>query len=112
MKNKTEETTLHQNGLSRREFIGGSLAGLVSVGLPGRHRIYGSGSPASSKELKIKGYRTLGRTGFKVSDIGLGSGDMTDPALLEAVLDAGINYTSIQLRAIEEEVWRRLLEVS
>jgi len=92
MKNKIEETTLHQNGLNRREFIGGSLAALVSVGLPGRHRIYGSESPASSKELKIKKYRTLGRTGFKVSDIGLGSGDMTDPALLEAVLDAGINY--------------------
>jgi len=92
MKNKIEETTLRQNGLSRREFIGGSLAALVGVGLPGRNRIYGSGSPASSKELKIKEYRTLGRTRFKVSEIGLGSGDMTDPALLEAVLDAGINY--------------------
>jgi predicted aldo/keto reductase-like oxidoreductase len=40
--------------------------------------------------LKIKEYRTLGRTGFKVSDIGAGS--IMDEGVLSAALDAGVNY--------------------
>jgi predicted aldo/keto reductase-like oxidoreductase len=39
---------------------------------------------------KIKEYRTLGRTGFKVSDISAGGG--LDESLLSALLDAGVNY--------------------
>ena len=40
----------------------------------------------------IKEYRTLGRTGFKVSDISFGSAELAEPSLLRAVLDGGINY--------------------
>jgi predicted aldo/keto reductase-like oxidoreductase len=39
---------------------------------------------------RIKEYRTLGRTGFKVSDIG--AGDFDDPGPFRALLDAGVNY--------------------
>jgi predicted aldo/keto reductase-like oxidoreductase len=41
---------------------------------------------------EIKEYRTLGRTGFKCSDIGFGSSGVTDPAFIGAVLDSGVNY--------------------
>jgi len=40
--------------------------------------------------LKIKEYRLLGRTGFKVSDIGAGS--IQDEGLLGTAFDAGVNY--------------------
>ncbi|NIM98233.1 MAG: hypothetical protein GTO24_09190, partial [candidate division Zixibacteria bacterium] len=43
-------------------------------------------------ELKIKEYRTLGRTGFKVSDIGFGAGNLNNPNVLDAALDMGVNY--------------------
>ena len=92
MKDKENVKKLGQEGINRRRFISGSLAALVGVGIQSRERLFCSDPLDRSNELKIKEYRTLGRTGFKVSDIGLGSGDMTDPALLEAVLDTGINY--------------------
>ncbi|MFC1572345.1 aldo/keto reductase [Candidatus Eisenbacteria bacterium] len=44
------------------------------------------------EELKIRQYNTLGRTGLKVSDIGLGAAGTTDPTLVEYALDLGINY--------------------
>ena len=42
------------------------------------------------KALVLKEYRTLGRTGFKASDIS--TGGPGDEALLSALLDAGVNY--------------------
>ncbi len=35
---------------------------------------------------------TLGRTGYKVADIGFGAGGTTDPAVIQYALDMGINY--------------------
>ncbi len=43
-------------------------------------------------EPKILKYNTLGATGLRVSDIGFGTGSLTDPALVEYALDVGINY--------------------
>lgn len=40
--------------------------------------------------IQIKDYRSLGRTGFKVSD--LACGFIREPGILEAMLDAGVNY--------------------
>lgn len=45
---------------------------------------------AASDKPRIKEYRTLGRTGFKVSDIG--AGDFDDVGPFRALLDAGVNY--------------------
>ena len=81
-----------KKGLSRRRFLGGSLAAIAGTGLAGSARLFGSLTPAEKVPLKIKEYRTLGRTGVKVSDISFGSGELKEPALLEAMLDAGINY--------------------
>jgi uncharacterized protein len=83
-----------RQGMSRRGFIGASAAALAALGFSGRREPSGQTAQpqAGGEGPKIKEYRTLGRTGFKVSDIGLGGGEVTDAALFEAVLDRGINY--------------------
>jgi predicted aldo/keto reductase-like oxidoreductase len=79
-----------KTGLDRRSFIKNAAFGLIGGGFVGR----GVGSPkqvaADSETPRIKEYRTLGRTGFKVSDLGMGH--VGDEALLRTFLDAGVNY--------------------
>jgi aryl-alcohol dehydrogenase-like predicted oxidoreductase len=87
-----KKTTPSNQELSRRHFLGSSAAVLTGIGFSGRKKLFGSGSSVEENEVKIKEYRTLGRTGFKVSDMAFGAGELAEPALLEAILDAGINY--------------------
>jgi uncharacterized protein len=78
------------DGLSRRQFLrNGAVAGAAAA-VPLR-----TGPPETSQVVqkpKIKEYRTLGRTGMKVSDIGLGAAYTQDAALIDYVLDCGVNY--------------------
>jgi aryl-alcohol dehydrogenase-like predicted oxidoreductase len=81
-------------GIDRRRFLSIPVAALAGLGKPGKGRL-AAGRPGRENAAappRIREYRVLGRTGFKVSDIGLGAGEMTDPSLLEAVLDSGISY--------------------
>lgn len=78
--------------LSRRSFIGSSIAVLAGAGLPTSAKLMGASRSPEGNEVKIQEFRTLGRTGFKVSDIGFGTGELVDSALLEAILDSGVNY--------------------
>ncbi len=82
------------NGLNRRKFLGCSAAALVGGAFPRKgNPLFGEAAPQeAASRPKIKEYRVLGRTGFKVSDIGFGGGEATDPALIEAAFDSGINY--------------------
>ncbi len=48
--------------------------------------------PWSGQDTHIKSYRTLGRTGWRVSDIGFGTGQLREPTLVRAAFDKGINY--------------------
>lgn len=83
-----------KEGLSRRKFVKNSVVGLGAAGLAGGQTLLSQEenekTTTSQKELKIKNYFTLGRTGFKVSDISLGYSN--DPAVIGAALDAGVNY--------------------
>jgi predicted aldo/keto reductase-like oxidoreductase len=45
-----------------------------------------------AEKPKIKEYRTLGRTGFKVSDIGFGASYVSNANVLEVAMDMGVNY--------------------
>lgn len=93
MKNQTQrEKAIACKGLSRRGFIGGSLIALAGLGSVGRTRMFGSNTLESSGTSQIKEFRTLGRTGFKASDISLGAASLTEPALVKACLDTGMNY--------------------
>jgi len=92
MKNQKDGTKPIRSGMSRRRFLGSSVTPFIGLGFYGREKLFASESQTPKNELKIKEYRTLGRTGFKCSDIGFGSGELNDPDLLEAVLDSGISY--------------------
>jgi len=78
-----------QNGLNRRQFIGRSLTGAAGAGLA-TGGVFGVAAAPEDDAPRIRQYRPLGRTGFQASDIG--SGGPTDPHILRAVLDAGVNY--------------------
>jgi len=78
--------------IGRREFFGKSFicaagAGLVVDTLPAN-----SQTEQDNKTLKIRRYRTLGRTGFKVADIGFGASFLTNPNVLQVAMDMGVNY--------------------
>ena len=77
------------NRISRRSFLGRSVASIVGAGV-------GLGSTVSGSEPEekqtIKESRVLGRTGYNVSDISFGGATMQDPSLLEYAIDRGINY--------------------
>lgn len=84
--------------IGRRHFLKTSVFGLFSAGMAtksGWTRAKES-TRADSKEIKyksqpkIKAYRILGRTGFKVSDLAVGS--VYDEGLMGTMLDAGFNY--------------------
>jgi predicted aldo/keto reductase-like oxidoreductase len=76
--------------LGRRNFMKKSALGLLGGGIAGRSGFPGSPSQAEPESPRIKEYRTLGRTGFKVSD--LGTGDFDDAGPFKALLDGGVNY--------------------
>jgi len=79
-----------KTGLDRRSFIKNATFGLIGGGYLSRGVDPPSQVVADSETPRIKEYRTLGRTGFKVSD--LGAGHVGDEGLLHAFLDAGVNY--------------------
>jgi predicted aldo/keto reductase-like oxidoreductase len=79
--------------MGRRRFLKQSGAGVLGAGVAARIPRSSAGQEAADKAaqpVKIKEYRLLGRTGFKVSD--LGAGYMTDEGLIQTALDAGVNY--------------------
>lgn len=80
------------NEMKRRHFLRNSTLGIVGAGIAGTGRIgYSEDTKTQPAEgAKIKAFRTLGRTGFKVSDISTG-GPMNE-GILNALLDAGVNY--------------------
>lgn len=66
--------------ITRRSFV--RLAALLSA----------AGFLPSTAEGKGPVFRTLGRTGLKVSEVGMGVMLTSDPDIVRAALDAGINY--------------------
>jgi predicted aldo/keto reductase-like oxidoreductase len=83
--------------LSRREFLGRSAASAVGVGIAmtAGTSLEVQQAAAESPEKKkpdIADYRRLGRTDYKVSDIGFGNAGMRDTILLEYAIERGINY--------------------
>lgn len=83
---KSSKYQKKENVLSRRNFF--KIGGLAAAG--STLTMCSSGSK-QDKEGKIKNYRKLGRTGFKVSDLALG-GAVNDPNVVRYAYDKGINY--------------------
>jgi uncharacterized protein len=85
---RTRAATRGRGGLPRGTRLGGACALLAAL-CTGFCGTQAQGTPAEPKILR---YNTLGATGLRVSDIGFGTGSLTDPALVEYALDVGINY--------------------
>lgn len=93
----------NEQQISRRRFIEKSVVSVVGAGIglaaAGGARGVPQPPPSppypsekSGEKPQIKGYRVLGRTGYRVSDIGYGNAGMQDPAMLEYAIERGINY--------------------
>lgn len=71
--------------LGRRNFLKATTLSLFGAGIAAKE-----GWAQEKPEVKIKDYRILGRTGFKVSD--LATGYIQDEGIMGTMLDAGVNY--------------------
>jgi predicted aldo/keto reductase-like oxidoreductase len=98
--------------VDRRRFLGGAaLAGgalLAGCATPsaGKRAVAGavtkadkagaktgqSVAGAAGSKPQIASYRTLGRTGFRVSEVSLGCGRISDPNLVRYAYDHGVNF--------------------
>ncbi len=67
---------------SRRNFLAAGLSLPAAAAVPG---------PADTAAPRIE-YRTLGKTGLKVSSLGFGCMLASDPVVLERAVELGINY--------------------
>ncbi|MGC9344214.1 MAG: aldo/keto reductase [Bacteroidales bacterium] len=81
---------MRNNKLNRRRFLRNSSMGFLGAGLLGGKSLSSPIPTQDNEKPGIIEYRTLGRTGFKVSNIGFGR--PTNPAILRAGINAGINY--------------------
>jgi len=79
--------------ISRRNFIkvGGSLVAGGTIGLSTNSASYASNAE-DEQNSKIKDFRVLGRTGFKVSDISMGGTRVTEANVVRYAYDHGVNY--------------------
>jgi aryl-alcohol dehydrogenase-like predicted oxidoreductase len=77
---------LSKTSVSRRRFLIAGGAAAAASGLPGVAK-----ADEEQEKPKIKSYRTLGRTGFEVSDISIGGGGK-EASLFRYAYDHGINY--------------------
>jgi predicted aldo/keto reductase-like oxidoreductase len=87
------QTPNPRSPLTRRGFMGVALGAVPAAALIGREP--GPKTPVQTSAAapsRIKEYRILGRTDFKVSDIAFGAGPLNNANVLTAALDRGMNY--------------------
>jgi predicted aldo/keto reductase-like oxidoreductase len=95
VKNGQGVSMSERTSIGRRQFLKTGAAGVLGAGLFGPARGPLEQETSAQAVPRIKDYRVLGRTGFKVSDVGFGGADLQEPALLQAAIDAGINYVDV-----------------
>ena len=79
-----------KKGMNRRSFL--ATAGVVSTGaLIPKSNLFAK-EESKAEYPRIKDYHVLGRTGFQVSDIGIGTSRVYSTPIISALLDAGVNY--------------------
>jgi len=78
-----------EGGIDRRGFLRASALAGVSIGL----LPFSAAANEPPTPARVRGTRTLGRTGLRISDIGFGSSRLSgDEALVRFALDRGITY--------------------
>ncbi len=101
---RTTRTGRDHSPLKRRDFVkasgaalaGGAVLGLVPI--PKREAATELSSASSlfpvppSQDGRIRSYRTLGRTGFRVSDVSIGASFIREANVVRYAFDKGMNY--------------------
>lgn len=77
--------------INRRKFVRCSSLSLLSFAIGQNQGLLDLSNRQKEEQLKIKRFRTLGRTGFQVSDIGCGPVEIRDESLLKFILKSGVN---------------------
>jgi len=75
--------------LNRRDFLKNSSIGFAGTSVFGANIFQ---KTVKTQSPRIKKYRTLGRTKFKVSDIGCGTSILNDKGVLKQLINLGVNY--------------------
>ncbi len=81
--------------LNRRNFLQAFSSGLLGIGLAGKKDAFSLTTETNQAETpfpKIQKYKTLGRTGLKVSDVSCGAISLFEPNVLRYAFDCGVNY--------------------
>jgi predicted aldo/keto reductase-like oxidoreductase len=107
---KGEENMAHK--MKRREFIGKATIGMMAAGLPAP---FAKKAVAGQEQPPKILYRTLGRTGLRISIVSFGVMNSDSPDLIQRALDMGINHLDtahVYLRGNSERVIGEVLERS
>jgi predicted aldo/keto reductase-like oxidoreductase len=78
--------------MNRREFLKSSLTVSTASALGAATAVAASTPDVDAEPPRVRTYRPLGNTGFKMSDISLGTGLLQSPSMFYRALDRGINY--------------------
>lgn len=79
--------------IDRRSFLSKSTAMMAGAGIAGTGAVFSrENRKPEQQQPVIREYRVLGRTGFKVSDIGCGFPGMANESVLKAAIAGGINF--------------------
>lgn len=96
-----------ERSINRRDFLKIGVAGATAFGLMGVGNLFGAES------VGTLAYRTLGRTGLKVTTLGFGAMLTPESEVIRAGLDMGINYVDTARRYLSgrsEEIVSRAIK--
>ena len=78
-----------RNTISRKEFLNRSTSSIIGAGIAGLSAPAFLRKAHAAKNIE---YRTLGKSGIKVTTVGLGGSRVKEPSLIKRIVDAGINF--------------------
>jgi predicted aldo/keto reductase-like oxidoreductase len=96
-----------ERSINRRDFLKIGVGGAAAFGLMGVGNLFGAES------VGTLAYRTLGRTGLKVTTLSFGAMLTPEPEVIRAGLDMGINYVDTARRYLggrSEEIVARAIK--
>ena len=85
----------NQSGISRRGFLSVGGAAVAGTTLSMRPGSVVEGRERQGGGAKIRKYKTLGRTGFEVSDLAVGGVPLRNTAVVRYAYEKGINYFDV-----------------